>query len=146
MNTFERIVSVLSMAVVCVSCVGGTSSPQPATQSPPPDPGQPGVFADETSERLPAVSNVAVRAAGGDIDNDGDIDIIVTTGPHTGARAAPPEDMVLHINNGQGVFASEAGSRLPATALGPQNANAAVFGDVDGDADLDGMRPGATIV
>ena len=134
MNAFKRVPGILGLAVLCVSC-GGTSAPPPTMQ--PSETDRPGVFADETSERLPAVSNVAVRAEGGDIDNDGDTDIIVATGPHTGARSVPPEDMVLQINDGQGVFINDAESRLPVSAFGPQFANAAILGDVDGDADLD---------
>lgn len=132
-SQFFRVTLLLSLIALLLACGDSSVSSMAA----PAEESLPGVFADETSERLPAMSNVAVRAAGGDIDNDGDVDIIVTTGPHTGTRPAPPEDMVMQINNGQGVFANEAEFRLPSNAFGPQHANAAILGDVDGDADLD---------
>ena len=133
---YSRCVALLALLASLLLPACGDSTFQPSDGLPV-DESYPGVFADETSERLPAVSNVAVRAAGGDIDNDGDVDIVVTTGPHTGTHALPPENMVLQINDGQGVFTNEANARLPAAAFGPQHANAAILGDVDGDADLD---------
>ncbi len=97
----------------------------------------PGVFVDETATRLPAESNFAVRAAVGDVDGDNDLDVIVAPGGHTSIFLVPPQDFLLQINDGTGVFTNEAASRLPASAFGTQVASAIILGDVDGDSDLD---------
>ncbi len=97
----------------------------------------PGVFVDETATRLPAESNFAVRAAVGDVDGDNDLDVIVAPGGHTSIFLVPPQDFLLQINDGTGVFTNEASSRLPASAFGTQVASAIILGDVDGDTDLD---------
>jgi len=97
----------------------------------------PGVFVDETATRLPAESNFAVRAAVGDVDGDNDLDLVVAPGGHTSISPVPPQDFLLQINDGTGVFTNEAASRLPASAFGTQVASAVILGDVDGDTDLD---------
>jgi hypothetical protein len=97
----------------------------------------PGVFVDETATRLPAESNFAVRAAVGDADGDNDLDVIIAPGGHTAPAPVPPQDFLLQINDGTGVFTNEAASRLPASAFGTQVASAVILGDVDGDTDLD---------
>jgi hypothetical protein len=95
------------------------------------------VFVDETATRLPAESNFAVRAAVGDVDGDNDLDLVVAPGGHTSIFPIPPQDFLLQINDGTGVFNNEAASRLPASAFGTQVASAVILGDVDGDTDLD---------
>ncbi len=97
----------------------------------------PGVFVDETETRLPADSNFAVRAVVGDVDGDNDLDLIVAPGGHTSSSPVPPQNFLLQINDGTGVFTNEAASRLPASAFGTQVASAVILGDVDGDTDLD---------
>lgn len=76
---------------------------------------------------LPAIGNKPVRmVAIGDIEGDGDLDMFVpdaSTGAH-----------LLFVNNGSGVFADEAASRLPALV---SRVGATEFADVDGDGDLD---------
>jgi hypothetical protein len=96
-----------------------------------------GVFVDETATRLPAESNFAVRAAVGDVDGDNDLDFVVPSGGHTSNFPILPQDFLLQINDGTGVFTNEAASRLPASAFGTQVASAVILGDVDGDTDLD---------
>jgi len=97
----------------------------------------PGVFVDETATRLPVESNFAVRAAVGDVDGDNDLDLVVASGGHTSIFPVPPQDFLLQINDGTGVFTNQAASRLPASAFGTQVASAVILGDVDGDTDLD---------
>ncbi len=97
----------------------------------------PGVFVDETATRLPAESNFAVRAAVGDVDGDNDLDLVVAPGGHTSSSPVPPQNFLLQINDGTGVFTNEAASRLPASAFGTQVAAAVILADVDGDTDLD---------
>jgi hypothetical protein len=99
--------------------------------------GQDPIFEDETNARLGADSQMGVRADSGDVDGDGDMDIIVANGQHSAPPAIPLQDVMLQINDGSGFFTDGAASRLPPSAFGQQLANAVVLGDVDGDTDLD---------
>lgn len=129
-----------SLLLVCIFLLNGCDNKGcffDCLVAPPPDVGQPGVFVDETASRLPVESNFAVRAAVGDVDNDNDLDVIVAPGGHTSIFSVPPQDFLLQMNDGTGVFTNEAASRLPASAFGTQVASAVILGDVDGDTDLD---------
>ncbi len=102
-----------------------------------------GVFADQTTTRLPNVAMGSARAQFGDIDNDGDLDILVcNSGASRFATTGRPR---LFVNNGAGVFADATLTQFPSTALAEQMD--CVFGDVDNDLDLDfhvGTRASAT--
>jgi FG-GAP-like repeat len=83
-----------------------------------------GRFTDETAARLPAATDQTGAMLPGDIDGDGDLDVVVLNrGP----------DFVL-INDGQGVFADETAARFPATTDISRGGGLA---DLDGDGDLD---------
>ncbi|MDY6970929.1 MAG: VCBS repeat-containing protein, partial [Thermodesulfobacteriota bacterium] len=58
-----------------------------------------GWFDDQTSRRLPVQSDQSIEADFGDVDNDGDIDIVV-------ANAGKQADVLL-INKGGGFFENE---------------------------------------
>ena len=88
-----------------------------------------GTMADEAAVRLPGVSSHAGAARFGDVDNDGDLDLIVGDSWTTvGTPAAH-----LYLNDGTGKFA-ESPTALP---VGSQQAIDFDLFDADGDFDLD---------
>lgn len=95
---------------------------------------QPGMtFADEAAARLPAgLSSDAGAARFGDLDNDGDLDLLVAIG-YIDDNAQPAR---LYLNDGAGVFTEAAAGALP-TAKNGVNPDDIDLADVDGDFDLD---------
>jgi len=86
-----------------------------------------GYFTDETTFRLPQDLQQSNGIEFGDIDGDGDFDLLVVNG------FVPGIDKIW-INNGSGVFVDETDLRLEgSTGVGLEGD----FGDVDNDSDLD---------
>jgi hypothetical protein len=83
-----------------------------------------GIFSDETAARLPAATDQTGAMLPGDIDRDGDLDVIVLN---------RGQDVVL-INNGRGFFTDETSTRFPVTSDSSRGGGLA---DLDGDHDLD---------
>jgi hypothetical protein len=83
-----------------------------------------GTFADETAVRLPADSDQTAALLPGDIDGDGDLDLI---------KLNRGQELVL-VNDGQGVFADETAARFP---LIDDSSRGGALADLDGDGDLD---------
>ncbi len=90
-----------------------------------------GFFTYEPS-RLPNLTISSPHVALGDVDNDGDLDLWF---PNGGLSRFGSGQSQLWINDGTGNFTDETNTRLPA-ALVPEPMDA-IFGDVDGDFDLD---------
>ncbi len=90
-----------------------------------------GTFTDETDDRLPTANFSGSDADFGDVDNDGDLDLIFT---NTGTSAFGTGLDRLYLNDGDGVF-TNASSQLPGTAVA-QSIDCS-FVDIDGDLDLD---------
>lgn len=91
-----------------------------------------GFFTDETNARLPIVNFSGSDADFGDVDNDGDLDIIFT---NTGTTAFGTGVDKLYINDGSGFFTDESDTRLPGTAH--SESIDCDFFDMDNDLDLD---------
>ncbi len=91
-----------------------------------------GRFKDDAGRRLPALpSEIAFGADLGDLDNDGDLDIVLAMGSPTGG--AP--DRIL-INTGNGLYQDETTTRLQGTVVINRTFSARIC-DVDGDGDAD---------
>ena len=89
-----------------------------------------GYFSDQSDLRLPAIGDISSDASFGDIDNDGDLDLIVANDAYQGVGYTNR----VYINDGNGYFADETQQRLPDISLGTDDV---VLGDVDMDGDLD---------
>ncbi|MFM8732759.1 MAG: FG-GAP repeat domain-containing protein, partial [Phycisphaerales bacterium] len=90
-----------------------------------------GVFSDQTATRLPTFTMSSARAQFGDVDNDGDLDLVFCNNGTTRFGSGQPR---LYLNNGAGVFA-DATANLPAGNVAEQMD--ILFLDVDNDLDLD---------
>ncbi|MFM9170050.1 MAG: FG-GAP repeat domain-containing protein, partial [Phycisphaerales bacterium] len=75
-----------------------------------------GVFADQTATRLPTFTMSSARAQFGDVDNDGDLDLVFCNHGTTRFGSGQPR---LYLNNGSGVFA-DATANLPAGNVAEQ--------------------------
>jgi len=83
-----------------------------------------GRFSDETAANMPASSDLAYSTAMGDVDGDGDLDIVFG---HFGQNR-------LYLNDGSGTFTDVTAARMPPD---PHVSEDVAMGDVDGDGDLD---------
>jgi MYXO-CTERM domain-containing protein len=98
----------------------------------------PGVFDDQADARLPPFTwSNAGAAHFGDLDDDGDVDLVVSD--WGAAPRSSPGNTLLYMNDGKGVFAAVDADYIPPPidpALGrtPIDVDLA---DVDGDFDLD---------
>ena len=85
-----------------------------------------GTFTDVTATRMPADSDWTTDLALGDVDGDGDPDLVLAT--------AQGQQNRLYLNDGAGTFSDVTAARLPVDS----NYTAVVaLGDVDGDGDSD---------
>lgn len=80
---------------------------------------------------IPQSSTASLAVASGDIDHDGDLDLVVGLD----SSAADPSALRILVNDGKGVFSDEALARF--VAGGGRRCAAVQLGDVDEDGDLD---------
>ncbi len=90
-------------------------------------------FTEQSITRFPTDPQLySNQATIGDIDGDGDLDIIFANGGNFGSQG-PPQPAQLLINDGTGFFTDGTGTQL--NAMG--NYRGVELGDVDNDGDLD---------
>jgi hypothetical protein len=90
-----------------------------------------GVFSNQSAARLPAITMAAFCVAAGDVDNDGDLDVVFTDGATFGGV---PTQARLYLNDGNGFFSDATAARMPADTY---NAQDVTLLDWDGDYDID---------
>ena len=101
-----------------------------------------GHFSDESTARIPQrVGGEETREADfGDVDGDGDLDLLFANVAAFVAGADPRNRLL--INDGDGFFADETSSRLPAAGVSSFDGD---FADIDGDGDLDIVTANADV-
>lgn len=101
-----------------------------------------GYFTDETTMRIPTLGKITKSVDFGDVDNDGDLDIVEANSRHENGHQAPlpgQQNRIL-INDGNGFFTDESVYGLFSRRRLPfriDNSYDIDLGDVDGDGDLD---------
>ena len=96
-----------------------------------------GFFADETATRLSAATRETREASAADVDNDGDLDIVL--GNVQFVQTLSPENQLL-INDGSGNFTDESATRLDGL-ISRSDSFTIAFVDVDRDGDQDILVP-----
>ena len=90
-------------------------------------------FSEESSVRFPAPLNeYSNQITVGDIDNDGDLDLIFANGGNFFTQG-PPVPQRIFVNDGAGNFSDESVARLNFSSV----ARGVEMGDIDDDGDLD---------
>ncbi len=90
-------------------------------------------FQDQTAARLPIQTIWTEEVDAGDVDGDGDLDLVYAKGDGFSAAGAARQNTLL-INNGAGTFTDQTAARLPVQLSNSKDVD---FVDTDGDGDLD---------
>ena len=90
-----------------------------------------GNFTDESATRIPALTMASFCVCAGDVDDDGDLDVVFTNGATFGGV---PTQARLYLNDGSGFFTDATAARMPVDTY---NAQDVTLFDWDGDFDID---------
>jgi len=90
-----------------------------------------GTFADDSNARMPATTMASFCVAAGDLDNDGDLDLVYTDGATFFGQAT---QALFFENDGNGFFTDTTAAHFPADTY---NAQDVTLFDYDGDFDID---------
>ena len=95
-----------------------------------------GALTYTASEGVPSDPTHSLHAQPGDLDQDGDLDLVIVRSAYEdeGQGLSLSPQVALWLNDGAGRFTQDATAFLPTPDL---NARGVALGDVDGDADLD---------
>ncbi len=93
--------------------------------------GTEGLFADGSATRIPNIFMASYCVAAGDVDDDGDLDVVFTDGATFSGLARQAR---LYLNDGNGFFSDATASNMPVDLF---NAQDATLFDFDGDFDID---------
>ncbi len=91
-----------------------------------------GTFSNEGATRLPNITLASSRGQFGDVDNDGDLDIFITSGNTSRFSCGQYR---LYLNDGSCNYTDATATNFPIELV--CNNMDAIFGDIDGDFDLD---------
>jgi hypothetical protein len=77
-----------------------------------------GNFTDESATRIPAITMASFCVCAGDVDDDGDLDVVFTNGATFGGVATQAR---LYLNDGNGFFADATAASMPADTYNAQD-------------------------
>lgn len=122
--TYRELILILIFGIFANSCGWDLNAPDDGNGGT--DPDTTAIFRNATSSNLPdGLSGTSTKAIAGDIDNDGDFDLVV---------AVEVQANKLLINDGSGSFSDESNSRLPAQNYDTQDVTVT---DLNRNASLD---------
>ena len=90
-----------------------------------------GNFTDESATRLPQLTMASFSVCAGDVDDDGDLDVVFTNGATFGGVATQAR---LYLNDGDGFFTNATGTNMPNDTYNAQDVQLL---DYDKDFDID---------
>ncbi|MBI5852011.1 MAG: VCBS repeat-containing protein [Planctomycetes bacterium] len=94
-----------------------------------------GRFSDATATRMPVVNDVTTSVVFGDVDGDGDLDLVIgNIGQYFKRSGYGGEQNRLYLNDGTGTFTDATAARMPVIH---DRSTSLALRDVDGDGDLD---------
>lgn len=124
MIMYRLIIAIVTIVVCTAACELNLNAPDKGDNGS--DPDTIFIYRKATSSHLPELTGTSAKAKAGDVDNDGDLDLVIATGL---------QPNILLISSGSGEFSDESASRLPAQQYDSRDLVIADFNN-DGYQDL----------